>query len=232
MRKPHRNTRHLPLLLAALLSLTLSACGSANADATPTMSVDAIYTAAFQTFTAQQATQLALTPPTPTDTPFPTLAQPTFSTNLTFGTPTTSAGGTALGCDNSVYVADVTIPDKTVMSPGKSFTKTWRVMNNGTCAWSTDYKLAFTDGEAMGGTSVPVPSSVPVGQQVEISVKLTAPANDGDYTGGWRLQNPQGQFFGNRITVVIKVGSGSASTGTPGTPTSTDTPTPTATPTS
>ena len=60
----HKNNIPAISALVILLALTLSACGSGNADATPTFSLDAIYTSAAQTFTAQQATQLALTPPT------------------------------------------------------------------------------------------------------------------------------------------------------------------------
>jgi hypothetical protein len=221
--------RHLLVFVSALLVLLLSACGPSAADATPTMSVDAIYTAAYQTISAQQATQLALTPPTPIPslTPSPTFAPPpTLSSSLPFGTAATSIGGGTTGCDSSVYVSDVTIPDGTVMNPGKSFTKTWTVMNNGTCAWSSSYKLAFISGEAMGGTSVPVPGAVPAGQQSQISVNLTAPANAGSYTGYWRLQNASGQYFGNSITVVIKVSGGNDSTATNTTsaPTATNTP--------
>ncbi len=222
MRNKNQNMRHLLVMVTAAVMLTLTACGPGNADATPTMSVEEIYTAAFHTLSAQQATQLALTPPTstPSQTPLPTVAPPTLSTILPLGTAATLAGGAVQICDNSVYINDVTVPDGTVMKAGKNFTKTWTVMNNGTCAWSTSYKLAFASGEAMGGTSVPVPGSVPAGQQTQISVSLVAPATDGDYTGSWRLQNASGQYFGTVLTVVIKVsGGGSGATNTPGTAT-------------
>ena len=227
MRNQQQNKRHLLIIVTAVLMLGLTACGPGNADATPTMSVDAIYTAAFHTLAAQQATQLALTPPTPLPSPTiaPTVAPPTAAATLP-GTAPTLAGGTL--CDSSVYVNDVTIPDGTVEKAGQNFTKTWGVMNNGTCAWSTSYKLVFARGEAMGGTSVPVPIAVPAGQQTQISVSLVAPVNDGNYTGVWRLQNASGQFFGTELTVVIKVGNGAAATHTPGgatqAPTATNTP--------
>jgi hypothetical protein len=226
MRRTTWKTQYLFVMTSVLAILTISACGPSKADATPTMSVDEIYTAAFYTLSAQQATQLALTPPTPTasETPPATVAPPTLAATLPLGTaPTLAGGGSAQLCDNSVYVNDVTVPDGTVMKAGKNFTKTWTVMNNGTCAWTTSYKLSFASGEAMGGTSVPVPGSVPAGQQTQISVSLVAPASDGDYTGSWRLQNASGQYFGTVVTVVIKVsGGGSAATNTPGS--ATDTP--------
>jgi hypothetical protein len=228
MRNHTTIARHLLPLIAAT-ALLLTACGAKNADATPTMSVDAIYTSAFYTLEAQQATQLALTPPsTPTKAPSPTVAPPTSATLLQPGTGTAGAG-LAQGCDNSVYVNDVTIPDGTVMTPGKNFVKTWTLMNNGTCAWTSSYKLVFITGESMGGASVPLPNSVPAGQQSQLSVSLVAPANAGDYTGWWRLQNPAGQYFGNSVSVVIKVGSGAAATNTAGAPAPSAAPT-TATP--
>ena len=224
MRKPTWNLRRtLPLLGAALL-VVLSACGPSTPSPTPTMSVDAIYTAAFQTFSAQQATQLALTPPTATAsrTPPPSLAPPTSaSTSPVPGTGGTLPAGGTPTCDSSVYVSDITVPDGTVMTPGQTFVKTWALRNNGTCPWTTSYKLAFVGGDAMGGTSAPLAAAVPPGQQANVSITLTAPATAGDYTGSWELQNASGAFFGNIITVVIKV-SGAGGAGS--TPEATSTP--------
>ena len=224
----HEEYRPAIFGVVLLFALALSACGSGNADATPTLSVNAIYTSAAQTFSAQQATQLALTPPTstPTATPLPTLPPPP-TLSSTFGSPTSSAGSGAAGCDSSVYVSDVTIPDGTVVDAGKKFVKTWAIMNKGTCTWNTSYKLNQIDGDDMGGAPTPLTISVPPGQQVQISVNLTAPTKAGNYTAGWQMQNTQGQNFGNRITVVIKVGGeatdtpGAAATDTPAAPTPT-----------
>ena len=225
----YKKYRPAVLGVVMLFALALSACGG-NADATPTISVEAIYTSAAQTFSAQAATQLALTPPTstPTATPFPTLPPPP-TLSSTFGSPTSSTGGGAAGCDSSVYVSDVTIPDGTVVDAGKKFVKTWAIMNKGTCTWNTSYKLTQIDGDDMGGTPTPLTISVPPGQQVQISVNLIAPTKAGNYTAGWQMQNAQGQNFGNKITVVIKVGNAAtdtpgAATDTPGAATDTTTP--------
>ena len=232
MRIKENNIRHILLVLAVVLMLTLSACGAGNADATPTLSVDAIFTAAFQTLSAQQATQLALTPPTetPSPTPLPTLTPlPTQSTIL--ASPTTPPGGGAQACNNAAFVNDVTIPDGTEIKSGKSFVKTWTLLNNGTCAWSTSYKLSFISGDQMDGTSVSVSNSVPSGQQVQISVTLTAPTSSGNFKGFWRMQDDQGRYFGDSPWVAIKV-SGASATDTPSGPTNTPaTPTITSTPT-
>ena len=226
------NTAQIWIVPVLVLMLALSACGPANADATPTMSVDAIFTAAFQTLSAQQATQLALTPPT--ETPPPTLSTtlaslPTQSGGFLFGSPTSSSGG-AVGCDSSSYVKDVTIPDGTVMDPGKSFVKTWQLLNNGTCDWSTSYQLTFITGNQMNGATTAIPNTVPAGQQAQVSVNLTAPSTAGNYTGWWRMQNDKGQYFGNSISVVITVSGSATATNTSSGPTSTTAPTSTNTP--
>jgi hypothetical protein len=226
MRSIRTHLGHLLPVVAAIAVLGLTACGPSGPAPTPTMSVDEIYTAAAQTLTSQQATIIALTPPTPlpTATALPTVAAPPTLSSSASGGPTTAAvGGASQSCDSSAYVADVTIPDNTVVDSGKKFTKTWSLLNNGTCSWDSTYKLAFLSGEAMGGSSVPVPSTVPSGQEVNISVNLTAPAADGTYTGQWQLQNAAGQFFGNVITVVIKVGTTAKATHTPS-PSETPTP--------
>ena len=216
-----RNARIGPwsLVLSVLLVVSLTACGSAAANATPTLGVEAVFTMAFQTFTANQATQLALTPPTatPSPSPFPTLPPPPTLATVAFAFPTAGGGGsTASGCDNGGYVADVTIPDNTVISQGKSFDKTWTIGNTGSCAWNTGYKLVFVSGEQMGGAATSVPVTVPSGSQVNITVHLVAPTTNGTYTGTWRMQNDKGVFFGGQVTVVIKVGGSSGPTATSG----------------
>jgi len=220
-----RNGRISPwgLILCVLTTVSLTACGAAKSDATPTLSVEQIFTAAYVTLQAQQATVLASTPPTgtPSPSPSPTLPPPSPLATIPLLGPTLSTGGGgAVGCDNAAYVADVTIPDGTTIAAGKSFDKTWTLQNTGSCAWNTSYKLAFFGGEGMGGSAASVPTTVSSGGQVNITVKLTAPSSTGSYTGSWRMQNDKGAGFGGSVTVVIKVGSG----GGPG-PTATKGPT-------
>ncbi len=231
-----RNTQTWQSLALAALTgaLLLTACGG---NSTPTPSVDDISTAAVQTYIAQLSTLQALESPTsaPLPSPFPTL--PGESTQSVFPTLAivSPTSGVANGCDNSIYISDVTIPDGSLMTPGQTFVKTWSVKNNGTCDWNTSYRLVFAFGSVMNGTPVSIPQPVPAGQPIQISVNLVAPTSVGNYTGNWKIQNDKGQFFGTILTVVINV---VASTATPGTlsltPTSsaspTHTPPPTATP--
>lgn len=229
MRNSMPFTRLLPLLAAVML--TVAACGPKKPAPTPTMSVKAIYTAAFRTLMAQEATQKALTPPTatPTNTPFPTLAPAATLPPISFGSATLpSGGGGASGCDDAVFVADVTIPDGSEEPAGKKFVKTWSLLNKGSCEWSTSYKLAFLDGDQMGGSDAFVPQTVPSGTVMNMTVNLTAPDAAGTYTGRWQMENAASQRFGNIITVVIKVGAATstpgAATNTPETPTAGTTP--------
>ncbi|MFH1184822.1 MAG: NBR1-Ig-like domain-containing protein [Chloroflexota bacterium] len=184
------------LLACVPVALILSACGPAGGDTAPTLAVDAIFTAARQTFSAQAAT---LTATRPTGTPPPTL--------ITAASPslTLAAGGPGL-CDNSLFVSDVTIPDGAVIAAGSAFAKTWLLQNTGTCTWTSGYSLSFHAGDLMGGTDALVAIPVPSGSQSALSVNLTAPTSPGAYTGQWRMKNKQQQPFGNILTVVINVG--------------------------
>jgi len=124
-------------------------------------------------------------------------------------------------CDIAQFVDDVTIPDGTILKPNETFTKTWRLKNVGTCTWTSSYTVVFSGGDSMSGPATQaLAGSVNPGQTVDISINLTAPAADGDYTGNWKLRNASGVLF-SQFYVDIKVKS----------PTPTPTQTATATPT-
>lgn len=116
------------------------------------------------------------------------------------------------------FVSDVSIPDGTEVDPGASFVKIWRVRNTGTCAWEGGFQLLYTSGDQLGGPAfINLPVVAP-GQEVDLSVDLTAPVAPGTYQGEWRLRSAEGEIFGTNLIVEIVV---------PAPPT--DTPTPTAT---
>ena len=143
------------------------------------------------------------------------------------GTPTPTPAPprpTAVPCIyNSAFVADVTIPDNTVVPPAQAFHKVWRVMNTGTCTWGPGTVLVFIRGSEMNGQSgSPVPQALP-GATVDIGLTLFAPSAPGRYTGVWRLMDPKSRLFGPELTVVIQVPSG-APPPPPPTPTATPLP--------
>lgn len=153
-----------------------------------------------QTAIVEQAT--ATLPPTltplPTDPPTPTDSPPT-ATVTPFPTPTPKPGEVVEeGCNVAEYIADVTIPDKTIIDADTKFTKTWRLLNDGTCTWTDDYKLVFHSGTLMNGDKKTNAIILPVepGKLIDISIELRAPKDAGTYKGYWILSDQYGNQFG------------------------------------
>ena len=195
----------------------LTACAGSQSDLTPTVEPNALKTQIIGTFSAE-LTQTALA--APSNTPFPTLtASATFQPFATSaGTQPVLGGATVpatVSCYQMRFVSDVTIPDNTPMTPGQTFTKTWKVRNTGSCAWDAGFKFAFTGGEAMSGATYTLPSAVAANTETTISVAMVAPTNKtGAIRGNWRMSTASGQFFGDEIYVLIVIGG---TTGTPAT---------------
>ncbi|KAM9983597.1 hypothetical protein ACTFIY_000307 [Dictyostelium cf. discoideum] len=103
------------------------------------------------------------------------------------------------------YLADISIKDGSVIPKGSSFTKTWRLRNDGKTSWPENTTLSFLSGDRFQyQTDVFVPVCQP-GQDIDISVDLVAPTKTGRYTGYWRLSTPEGFGFGQSIWVDIYV---------------------------
>ncbi len=156
----------------------------------------------------------------------PTPAKPGSATP-TPAKPATGTGTPATSCLNAGYLADVTVPDYSRMDADKGFAKTWRVRNNGSCAWPADTQLTFKSGAQLGAPDAVSVGAVEAGATKEISVEMKAPAANGSYRGVWRLASGGGAGFGTNLTVVIQVGAGSSA---PATAAPTAAPVPTAAP--
>ncbi|KAM9999693.1 hypothetical protein ACTFIZ_008162 [Dictyostelium cf. discoideum] len=103
------------------------------------------------------------------------------------------------------YLADISIKDGSVIPKGSSFTKTWRLRNDGKTSWPENTTLSFLSGDRFQyQTDIFVPVCQP-GQDIDISVDLVAPTKTGRYTGYWRLSTPEGFGFGQSIWVDIYV---------------------------
>ncbi|GJM42559.1 MAG: hypothetical protein DHS20C20_28410 [Ardenticatenaceae bacterium] len=107
---------------------------------------------------------------------------------------------------NAQFVADITIPDDTRLPAKSKFVKTWRIKNTGNVAWGDGYQLVFTGGTAMSGNlERPLPNTPP-GEEVNISVDFTVPAQPDKYFSDWRLRDNQGNLFGEGVfTRIISV---------------------------
>ena len=215
------------MMIGALL---LSACGAAEADLTPTATINVgeIQTQAVSTFSADLTATAFAAPtltPSPTFTPIALTPLVTSTGGVALGGATLPAGGTTTtSCYGMAFVSDVSIPDNTPMTAGQTFTKTWKVRNAGTCAWDAGFKFAFTGGEQMGGSTFTLPAAVAAGAVYDISVPMTAPNKTGTLRGNWRMQTASGQSFGDEVYVQVVVGGGGAApTNTGGAPAATAT---------
>lgn len=199
---------HRTLISVVFLGLVISGCNIPANNQSGTR-VNAVFTAAAETVEAK-LTQIPLAPSqaaTPTTSIIPTDAPtdllPTITTAPTQADVTSTPNPTATNspeptkaCDAAQFIADVTIPDGTIVKTNDFFTKTWRFKNIGTCTWDSSYALVFDVGDQMGGpTNVPLPVSVAPGQEVELSVEFQAPAKSGSYRSFWRLRNPSGNML-------------------------------------
>ncbi len=107
-------------------------------------------------------------------------------------------------CLNAMgFLGDITIPDGSRIHGGASFTKTWRVLNLGTCTWDEQYRFVRKNGPVIGG--YPLTASVSPGGFYDFSVVMTAPEAAGFYKSSWQLQTPEGKNFGQTIWVHIEV---------------------------
>jgi uncharacterized protein YkwD len=167
------SARNITFIL--LLLLLLSACGKAAVQ-TPS---DA--PAAFVTSTL---------PPTKPGLKLPTPVPPTASPTLDPSAPTPTPS-----CrDEALFVEDVSYPDNTHLTASEKFTKTWKFKNTGTCKW-TGYTVAFISGDKMDAPdSVAVPETE-AGSEVEVSIDLIAPSEDGAYTGNFELRDANGKII-------------------------------------
>lgn len=177
------------------------------------------------TFAAQTvaAVQTALVRVTSTAAPSAATATPTPGAAAS---PTGTPDGPCT--DRAAFVDDITYRDNTIVDPGQSLVKIWRLRNAGTCTWTASYALAYYGGARMSApAAVPLNATVEPGATVDLSVDLVAPGAPGTHQGYWRLRNPDGVFFGigprGDQSFWVRVVVASATPATP-TPASTATP--------
>jgi ABC-type transport system substrate-binding protein len=123
-------------------------------------------------------------------------------------TPLVPPASTDPTCLNSKYVADVTIPDGTVMQPGEKFTKIWRIQNAGTCSWDQGFGFIRWAGPSMNSKDIYYSirdQAVGAGGIVDFAIEMRAPYEAGEYVAHWVMISDTGKTFGGDFTVFIKV---------------------------
>ena len=129
------------------------------------------------------------TPPPVTVTPDPLTPSPTPSCR-----------------DSAIFVEDVNFPDHSQLDSGETFTKTWKLQNTGSCTW-TGYTVAFVSGDDLGAPDLVTVPETEASSTVEVSMDLTAPAEDGAYTANFELRNAEGEAIplGIEPTFWVKI---------------------------
>ena len=145
------------------------------------------------------------------------------ATSIPAPTATLIPAPTQVTCtDSAAFVSDVTIPDNTVVAANTAFTKTWRVKNTGSCIWDSNYLVAYISGATMsqqpGYWIAQQGQTVTPGQIIDVSVGMTSPTDNGNYTSYWGLKKVNGRFIpiqgganGNSFYIKIKVNNGAVS---------------------
>lgn len=197
----------LPALFL-LLTLILSACGAAAPTEDPVLKI----TQVASTIMAEMTQSAALTPsatPTPEPTATATMAPPTPTVSDTTSTPTAKPVVEDALADDAIYVEDVTYPDGTIVKPGSTITKIWKVKNIGQNTWKTAYRLAYLEGlqDAKGMLYIHLPYGIRPNEMMELPVDFNVPLGEGRVTSYWRLVNYEGKPFGQVLSMDIYVGN-------------------------
>ena len=190
-------------IIAAFFLFLLSAC-KPTPTPTATDPLEPIRTAAAQTVNAMTtdivATSLSITA-LPSGTLLPN-GDPSQQTPLPPATlsPLVTASPIAANAQSNCDLAeflDETIPDGTVIAPGAKFTKTWTLLNVGTCTWTSQYALVFMSGNAMGASAAQAftTETVKPGDKVTLTLQLTAPQVAGTHRADFKLRNAGGAIF-------------------------------------
>jgi hypothetical protein len=189
----------LPILLVLTLGVLIFSCRMNTSNQPDIPDVNAIRTEAVATYAFSLTEALA---PTQTVTFAPT-SLPTFtppSTTATLETPINS-------CYDLFWIEDVTIPDGTQMRANETFTKTWLVQNNGSCAWPPGFMFMHVGGDLMRGETLVLKEPIPVGAKRELSVQLVAPAGVvGLAQSSWSMADENRNAFGDTLSVNIIIG--------------------------
>jgi len=136
-------------------------------------------------------------PPQPTsigNTPIPSVNQ---------NTPSILAS-----CVNSLhFVEDVSFPDGSMVRSGERIEKIWRVENNGTCGWDTQYRIRLVNGDQLGAPAELALYPARPGTQADLRIIFIAPSESRTYLSTWQAYDNKGLAFGDPFYINFSVQS-------------------------
>lgn len=133
--------------------------------------------------------------------------------NCQWGRQRVGPNGEWVNKEKAAFIADVTIPDRSICAPAQALVKTWKMRNTGKNTWNNVY-LHFLKGdrclipeESMkdADTRVAKAPDALAGQTADIHVRIRTPTQPGRYTAYFRLVNKDGNRFGPKIWVDLVV---------------------------
>jgi len=110
------------------------------------------------------------------------------------------------------FVSDVTLADGLEVQAGETLRKVWSVKNIGNAPWPAGTKLVFvggdlapeSDGRAEDSHGAVVPHAGP-GDVVHVAMDIVVPKEAGRFRATFRLQTPDGDRFGPRVWIDVRV---------------------------
>jgi hypothetical protein len=111
--------------------------------------------------------------------------------------------------DSSKFIGDVTIPDGMRVKVNTHFVKVWALANVGTVDWHDRFLARMNPTADKDGCQVPDRVAIgdtPPGQQVMISVPVTAPSRPAECWVSWKMVDESGDaYFPSRRPVYFMV---------------------------
>jgi DNA-binding XRE family transcriptional regulator len=109
--------------------------------------------------------------------------------------------------DASTFVADITIPDGTVMPPYHKFEKIWRIRNSGTVPWIGRWlaRVGAPRGHGIPASpyKVKIPDTQP-GKEVDIKVKMQSQALAGSSQAHFKMvDDDEREYFPDRYALGL-----------------------------
>jgi transcriptional regulator with XRE-family HTH domain len=109
--------------------------------------------------------------------------------------------------DAVAFVADISVPDGTVMPPYFEFEKIWRIRNSGTVPWVGRWLArrgaASGHGVPRSPSRVPIPDTQP-GEEVDIRTPVRSQPLAGSSQGHWKMVDDRGRkYFPDRYPLGL-----------------------------